>query len=263
MLFFFSATGNSLYVAQRIASELGEKEPVSIAQAIHNTDAVYSDETIGFVYPIYAHLPPEIVKSFISTATFKTPYLYVVYTYGNASRGADEYAQQIFHEEGYELAYVHGVLMVDNWLPGYDVAEQTAMDKPTESDIEESVSAIRARKHEILQATPEERAAHLKTLQHGAAIWAMRHGEFLAIDSSACTGCGICSRVCPHGDFSISEATGTAIHNHGYCELCLGCVNACPTGALGLTVPERNAEARWRNPNISLAAIMKANSQAD
>ena len=48
MVFYFTATGNSLYVAKCI-----DEYPVSIPQAIKNS-SIYSDNQIGIVCPVIA-----------------------------------------------------------------------------------------------------------------------------------------------------------------------------------------------------------------
>lgn len=48
MVFYFSATGNSMYVARQI-----EKDPISIPQAIHSGNQEYVADSIGIVAPIY------------------------------------------------------------------------------------------------------------------------------------------------------------------------------------------------------------------
>lgn len=50
-----------------------------------------------------------------------------------------------------------------------------------------------------------------------------------------------------------------AIHND--CQTCLACVHACPQKIIGLTIPEVNPNARYRNEHISLQDIIEANSQ--
>lgn len=47
----------------------------------------------------------------------------------------------------------------------------------------------------------------------------------------------------------------------GNCQTCLACVHACPRKAIGLTVPEKNPQARYRNEHVSLEELMQANSQ--
>ena len=55
--------------------------------------------------------------------------------------------------------------------------------------------------------------------------------------------------------------------NKDKCEYCLACVHACPQKALTLksnwpgAPGERNPDARYRNPNVSLTDIIKSNRQ--
>ena len=69
LIFYFSATGNSLYVSRQIAGEEGTL--LSISQEIHNENPVYEAEEIGFVCPVYCFIPPAIVQDFIARSTFK------------------------------------------------------------------------------------------------------------------------------------------------------------------------------------------------
>jgi flavodoxin len=78
MLFYFTGTGNSLYVAKRI-----EASPISIPQAIHDADKHYRDDAIGVVCPVYGHEMPQMVKDFLKNASFETDYFYLVLTYGH------------------------------------------------------------------------------------------------------------------------------------------------------------------------------------
>ena len=50
MVFYFTGTGNSLYIAKHI-----EETPISIPQIIHKENQTYSAESIGIVAPIYGH----------------------------------------------------------------------------------------------------------------------------------------------------------------------------------------------------------------
>ena len=80
LIFYFSATGNSLYVSRQIAGEEGTL--LSISQEIHNENPVYEAEEIGFVCPVYCFIPPAIVQDFIARSTFKAEYFFTVGTFG-------------------------------------------------------------------------------------------------------------------------------------------------------------------------------------
>ena len=55
MIFYFSATGNSKYTAQRIADATGDRL-ISLSDAVRGRNYCYDvsrDERIGFVFPVY------------------------------------------------------------------------------------------------------------------------------------------------------------------------------------------------------------------
>lgn len=79
MVFYFTATGNSLYVAKCI-----DEYPVSIPQAIKNS-SIYSDNQIGIVCPVYCGEIPNTVKEFLKESKFDTKYMYLILTYGNSA----------------------------------------------------------------------------------------------------------------------------------------------------------------------------------
>ena len=72
MIFYFTATGNSLYVAKQM-----DDNRISIAQAIHDQRKVYTADKIGIVCPIFGHEMPELVKEFLKASRFETDYFYI------------------------------------------------------------------------------------------------------------------------------------------------------------------------------------------
>ncbi len=73
MIFYFTGTGNSLWVAKSLGEALGEPL-VSIADELHKEekDLVYPvrpDEKILFVYPVHSWGPAVLVTRFISRLT--------------------------------------------------------------------------------------------------------------------------------------------------------------------------------------------------
>lgn len=72
MIFYFTATGNCLYVAKQF-----DEKPISIVQELKKDELVYEDETIEIVAPVYAGELPQIVRRFMEKATFKSDYIYI------------------------------------------------------------------------------------------------------------------------------------------------------------------------------------------
>ena len=138
MIFFFTATGNSLYVAKKLDTQI-----VSIAQAIHDKNKTYRADSIGIVCPVFGHEMPRLVKDFLRESRFETDYFYILLTYGNRHGGAAELAKEYVESLGIVPDYINVILMVDNFLPAFDM----------EDDVPEEVK--QARRKEILAVQEE------------------------------------------------------------------------------------------------------------
>lgn len=56
----------------------------------------------------------------------------------------------------------------------------------------------------------------------------------LSLDGKACTGCGMCETVCPHGVFMLKNKKADIVDKNG-CMECGACAKNCPAGAIGVT----------------------------
>ena len=252
MILYFTATGNSLYAARELDSEA-----FSIAQEIHG-DMQYKADSIGIVCPIFGHEMPQPVKDFINKAMFDTDYLYLILTYGNRHGGAAELADDFTRSIGKEFDYINVLLMVDNFLPGFDMTEQVKIDKHIPEQLEHIKSDIAEKKAFISKVTDADRSVHQSYLERTANLPADTFRKLYRI-TDECIGCGICTKVCPMGCFSVNEQH--ALWKADRCITCMACVHACPKNAIQLTIPEPNPDARYRNENVGLMDIVNANNQ--
>lgn len=253
MVFYFTATGNSLYVAKQM-----EADAISIPQAISEENLTFKDETIGIVCPVFGHEAPPMVKEFLKKAQFETDYFYMLLTYGNRHGGAAELAERLLEDCGIAPAYINTVLMVDNFLPAFDMNEQKALDKDVEGQLAVIRKDIAERRLGISPVTEVDRAAHQEFLSRSNTPPEDRWKNIYQV-TDACTGCGICSKVCPSGCWEVAE--GKAQYQFEDCQCCMACIHACPQKAIRLTIPEKNPSARYRNEHVSLQEIIRANSR--
>lgn len=266
MIFYFTGTGNCLHVARELAAgERAGAQPLSIPQEMRREgDLTYADEAIGIVYPLYGHLMPAMVREFIHRATFDTPYFFLLATYGRRHANGVELAQEEARSAGIEPAYISTLLMVDNWLPNFDMDEESALipEKRIDENLARIKNDVSARKRWIEPVTDADRTAHEEYLSFGLKFEASDLGGFLAINEDACTGCGTCARVCPAGCIAMEDgaARRDAMAGMG-CNACLACIHVCPASAISLPMGEKNPAARFRNEHVRLADIVQANNQ--
>ena len=256
MIFYFTGTGNSLYAAKILDSEY-----ISIPQILNSNSLEFKANKIGVVCPVYGHEIPSMVKEFLRKAIFHTEYLYVVLTYGNRHASAVELAEKALRDAGKGANYITTLLMVDNFLPAFDMEKQTKLDKGVEQQLSAIKVDIDAQKREYQKVTCKDRKAHEGYLtlvnQQPETVWA--DFEF----TEDCIGCGICTKVCPAG--CIHMADQRAVRTGENCQACYACVHACPKAAIKVKeimgFQEKNPKARYRNEHIVLSEIIVANNQ--
>ena len=254
MLFYFTATGNSLYVAKKI-----DKNPISIPQVLRcQCNLNFTNETIGIVCPIFAGEPPKIIVDFMRKAKFKTDYFYVIMTYGNDHTDAAEWTERIGKEYGIKIDYINTVKMVDNYLPVFDMNEQMAIDKKVDEQINIIIEELAEKKCKILESTEQGRKLHAAVAEHFKENPSLINGEQLIIKEE-CNGCGICSQVCPMENICIEN--DKAKRRNNTCYFCLSCIQNCLNKSIGLSGMDRNPNARYRNEHITLGEIIAANNQ--
>ena len=251
MVFYFTATGNSLYVAKQL-----EADPVSIPQ-VKEKAPEYNADAIGIVCPVYCGELPGIVLDFIKRAKFDTPYLYLVLTYGKDVSDAPEFTKAQLAALGIDVKYIGTVLMVDNYLPVFDMDVEKDTDKHIEAQLEAVKADIAARKEYVPAASCRAKKLHKSAAAMNKLMPSMNNGAALKV-TDACYGCGICAKVCPTGNLKIENGKSLRISNT--CLFCLACIHACPGNAIRLK-KEKNPNARYRNEHVSLSELIEANNQ--
>ena len=262
LVFYFTATGNSLFVARSFSDE-----PLSIPQELKKGGQTYEADEIGFVFPDFTASAPMIVREFIEKNSFKADYVFSIITFGNFCANVAEWWNEFAGKKGLQHDYVNTILMVDNFLPVFDMNEQIKIDKHVDENLAKLVEDVAAH-HSYVQAAQQEEGRPPMDMdmmeEMRSRQFAVPAEDAMELDKEKCIKCRTCERVCPRQNFSL---IGDGISFNGTCEHCLACVHACPKKALTLkslwpgAPGERNPDARYRNPNVSLMDIIKSNRQ--
>lgn len=268
LILYFTATGNCLYAARQLADE--STTLLSIPQLVREKRYSLEADEIGLVYPIYGHMPPTMVRDFIRKARLSAPYKFAVLTYGNRKCSAVEIWDAISRNAGQPFDYIATLLMVDNWLPNFDMAEQVKINKRIPEQLHRIGADIASRRHWHEPVTAEERQQHAEFLQRSGADpekgFLMRSERYFTV-TDACTDCAVCTEVCPRGNYRL---TAGGVKMEGDCDFCFACIQNCPQSAIQfqkrpddplIGKGEKNPNARYRNEHVSLWDIKQANRQ--
>ena len=268
IIFYFTGTGNSLYIARQLAGE--NAELLSIPQMVKRGKYEFEADEIGIVYPIYGHMPPYMVRQFIRKAKLKAEYKFAVLTYGARKCDAVEIWDRISRKADNAFDYINTIIMVDNWLPNFDMNEQLKIDKHIPENLQKITADINSRQHWHEPVTEEERQQHQGFMQRSGLDpevgFLMKSEKFFTV-TDVCIDCGICTYVCPRGNY---ELTSRGVKTSGDCEFCFACIQNCPQKAIQFIKQEdgsfpdgteKNPNARYRNEHISLIDLKRANNQ--
>ena len=247
-IFYFTATGNSLYVAKRMGGEL-----YSIPQMLKAGKNDFEDEAIGFVFPCYAFGPPRIVSDFIQKSKFKASYFFAIMTYGNMAASGLRHMEKVGRDAGIQFNYTNEILMIDNYLPVFKIEDQLKKEssKEIEEKLDQLVSDIKSRQKKL---TRKGMASNILSKQiNNLAAKYQYDGDKWFIVQDTCNRCKVCEKVCPRSNIRV-EKKPVFLHK---CEGCYACIHHCPQNAIHLKY--ERSKARFINQNVKLKEIIDGN----
>ncbi len=237
MIVWFSGTGNSRYVARRLARLVGDSD-MSLSAALEHSVALAPGEALGLVFPVYGWgLPPRVAHDLCGLLSHIAPsvaYVYVVLTCGDDIGRTDREVCRCFARYGFAVDAVWSVVMPNTYvaLPGFDV------DAP--DVVAQKLAALPARLSAISQTVLTRRHG-VRDVRPGALPWLKSHivrplfNSLFVNDrpfccSDACISCGRCVQVCPVGNVTLTAAGRPQWH--GSCTACMACYHHCPRHAI-------------------------------
>lgn len=253
MIIYFSATGNSKYVAGRLAAA-GGGQLISITECIKTSTFTFRaepGESVGFVTPTYFWTLPSLVSEFLEKLTIENTeesYIYHVLTCGLSTGAAQSDMEHALGQRGLTLQGKFAVTMVDTWTPMFDLSDaekNKAVTAAAEPQIDEVIRLVSEKTCGDFNRIKGPRLlASLMKREYRAR---RKTSNFQVLDS--CTGCGLCARVCP-SEAIVMEA-GRPVRVKETCVLCLSCLHRCPVFAVQYGKKTKD-HGQFVNPNVEL-----------
>lgn len=235
MIFYFSGTGNSLWVAQRLSVALGCKMTAigDCTAAIHS-----NDDRVIWVFPIYSWGLPLVVKKFMSNHNLSfcgKPSHYMVCTCGDDIGFAHKQWRKVVEKRGWVARSSFSVQMPNTYtlMKGFDVdSPQTAQQKLAEAPSRVDFIAQQIKIGDETMAINDVvtgRWAWIKSriIYPYFMKYCMSPKPFHATEN--CISCGRCSMECPLQNIAMTDGHPQWGDN---CTMCLRCYHICPCKAV-------------------------------
>ena len=248
MIFYFSGTGNTRWVAKEMAKAVGE-ELLFIPDLIREGRyefALGEQERIGLCFPTHGWQVPRLVREFIARLRFDglshQTFCWALTTCGDNMGETMTILNRdlarnkaLTHEGGtLQAESVFSVIMPESYvcLPFMktDTEEREAM----------KIDVARHQLPHIIQMIKERRRG-IEELDKGGTprLYSYVIGEYFnkrmvhdrkfTVDTQKCIGCGKCAKVCPVDNI---QGTPPAWLHNGRCTSCLACYHYCPVHAI-------------------------------
>lgn len=266
MIYYFSGTGNTRWVATTLASGLHCKAIDICSKRFDAFDhmslmaGISPDEPIGFAFPIHGWQPPHIVRRFIRSlprSIFASRYVFAVCTCGDDTGLALDILAKELADRGIRLSMSVSVQMPNTYvcLPFMDVDSKEVE--------QEKLLAAKELMPKILERIVKREQGEYLT--KGTTPWLLTYviGEFFnrtmvndrkfKVDLAECAHCGRCRRVCPVGNVvdsgMVSEFT-PKWKRDGSCTGCLACYHGClKHGITCGDITRRRGQYFFQSPN--------------
>ncbi len=232
MILYFSGTGNSEYVAEKLAQATGEPL-INLFERIRRRDfsAIHSDTMWIVVSPTYAWRIPRILQEWLErTELSGSKDIAFVMTCGENIGNAGKYVKKLCAAKGMNDKGCIDVVMPENYLAMFTT--------PSPESARKIVAQANARIERVSEyivsgnSFPDVPIRFTDRLISGIVndlFYAMcvRDKKFYATD--ACISCGKCTQVCPLNNVRLENGKPQWAGN---CTHCMACICRCPKEAI-------------------------------
>lgn len=232
---YFSGSGNTEHCV-RLFSDFTGGKICSMEDKEKAMEIIKLSEAFAIAYPIHYSNLPFIVRDFIKDAGsyLNGKEVFLIATMGMFSGDGTGCGARLLKRYGSKILGGIHVQMPDsigdvNLLKRNKETNRTIIDS-AENKIKEAAEMIKQNKY------PKE-GLHFYNLIAGLLgqrLWFLHHVKklrnALKVDSSKCTGCGLCAAHCPTSSLVLQN--GKAALKGTGCTICYRCMNSCPSKAI-------------------------------
>ncbi len=279
-IFYFSGTGNTWWVSQKIKSIFNKKNHQTEIYSIENNEFKWDEllpsildesDLIGVGYPVYSSSIPEIMKQWVkenlcqyTKERDQEKRVFVFDTMAMFSGDTPLLMRKILQKCGYKVRQAINIRMLSNLpqmprLMTWDEEEQKEILEKAKKKCHKLVNKTLKDKKWVMRRDPLSRL--VGWIQRvGLRLEGKKIKEWYNIDEERCTMCTKCVRYCPVGNLSIKEEDDQSKITFGDdCVFCMRCFNYCPEDAIIILERTRDTDKyrrfRGQIPGFQLSKI--------
>ena len=232
MIFCFSGTGNSRYIARRIA-QASQDTIMDLNAKIKANDHVkiQTGSNIIIVAPTYAWRIPRAVSDWLSkTELTGAKRIWFVMDCGGEIGNADKYNRRLAQQKRLVYMGTAQIVMPENYIAMFGAPQAAEARKIVEKAEPAILNAITCIQAGHVFAAPRK---SLYDRFMSGPVNPIFYRFFVKADAfradNRCTGCGQCARKCPLNNIQIKDGKPVWGKN---CTHCMACICYCPMEAI-------------------------------
>lgn len=255
-IYYYTGTGNSLWVARMMARELENATLASLADWEEGTRGIDS-QALGLVFPVHIWgLPRRVVRFARALKGLYPRYVFAVAVNGGQVSATLIQLRRILEEGGITLSSGFAVTLPSNYIPWGGPGSTEEQERLFQSALPK-ISRIAAVVRSFRAGPVEKGPIWLRPLL--SAIYRLTFPKIPGWDKNfwvdeKCNRCAICVKVCPSGNVDMAGPEGKPSWNHR-CEQCFACLQWCPKQAIqyGRKTPRYE---RYHHPEVRLQDVL-------
>ncbi len=256
VIYYFTGTGNTLAAARALAGELGDTRLIPLRRVMYYGATAPQADAVGIAFPVYFLDMPIIVRQFVFNILFpENAFIFGLATCGERPGGALFRLKELLEEKTYTLSAGFSLVMPENYIGPVNLMG----DAPHRR---EKYAAAKARIPEIAAAIRERKVSLPEGSDSAFLRFGGRLARYLATSvyntpghlhaTAACTRCGICAKICPARNITV---TNNAVTFGDDCTQCYACIHWCPAEAIQIG-GRTTGKQRYRHPDVTIKDML-------
>lgn len=245
-IYYFSGTGNSLFVAKELQKRIPEAKLIPIVSLLNQDTIKTQAEKVGIIFPLQGPTYPIAVKMFLEKIDLESAdYIFAIATRGGTSCRIKEEINKILKKKGKTLNSHFIITMFNNDPKHRNDNKEYSFRIPSNEEIIDKKAVVRARIDDIQAIIENREESHKKDTEclykygfilEQIILLAIKSQESKSIKNyfytdSKCIGCGLCDKICLSSRIKMKEGKPQWDENT-LCYMCYACINFCPVKSI-------------------------------